>query len=80
MCGNCGSNTWELQLKYGTDGTTTLVIICGNKECVKAKRKLLQASEDSIIIWEELDITGQGYDLEEDLYNYDDESDPSQMN
>lgn len=62
-CGDCGSNTWTLNVGHRSDGKTFLIVSCGNKKCVDKKRKELHASPDAQLVWDEFDITGQGHDI-----------------
>jgi hypothetical protein len=67
-CGDCGSEDWTLKIGRRSDGKVFLIITCGNPACVEKKRLALGASEDALIIWDELDITDSHYGNEEDDY------------
>ena len=64
-CGDCGSEEWHLAIVHHKDGRTLLSFKCANEECVEKKKQLVDAGEDDLICWDELDITGQGYDPED---------------
>jgi len=65
MCGDCGNNAWELRVGHASDGRTLLVVSCANQDCVNEKRTTEGAAPDELMIWDELDITGQGHDPED---------------
>lgn len=71
-CGNCHGNTWELSVAHSDTGKTYLVISCANKDCVKKRREELDVDEndtDALVIWDQFDISGQGYDKQEEEDN-----------
>jgi len=76
-CGSCGGNNWSLRLGHRTDGKTILLVTCANPQCVQELIEATGATSNSLVVWEEFDITGQGYDaqdLKEELL------DPSEVN
>lgn len=62
VCENCEGTDFKVYIATQRDGRTQLLMVCSNKECVKERRKQIEAPEDSLIVWNEFDITGQGYD------------------
>jgi hypothetical protein len=64
-CGDCRGNLWHLAIGHRSDGVTQLIIVCADPECVARKREELGVPEDEMIVWNELNITGQGYDAED---------------
>lgn len=61
-CGDCGCDVWKISIVHHADGRTLMSFCCANEECVERKRQLVGAGEDDVICWDEIDITGQGYD------------------
>ena len=62
LCGNCGSSHWIIKIGHRSDGKTFLETICANPECTAQRRQELGVEADALIVWDELDITGQGHD------------------
>ena len=63
VCGDCKSTSWHLYICHRDDGQTLLFITCANPECLDAKRIQLGLSSVDMPMWDEFNITGQGYDL-----------------
>ena len=62
-CADCGGIEMNVFIGHSGDGNNTyLIISCGNKDCVEFKRQEVGAGDEAIIVLDELDITGQGYD------------------
>lgn len=64
-CGDCGKDKWKLSVIHHSDGRTLLSFCCADEQCVETKRRLIGADEADMICWDELDITGQGYDRDD---------------
>ena len=62
LCGECGGNTWNLKIGHCDDGRTYLYVMCANKDCQSSLRTIHGVDDDVPLIWDELDITGQGHD------------------
>lgn len=64
LCAHCSDNNWELIIVNHPSNKTSLVIKCSNPDCCDKLKENL--TDEDMILWEEFDITGQGYDnLEE---------------
>lgn len=67
-CATCKDSKWKLFLRSDKKNKRTyLVLICSNDKCVETRKKQLGAEPDDAVIWEEFDISGQGYDYFEEL-------------
>jgi len=62
-CGDCNGDTWKLFVSH-EDGKTFLTIICADEDCVDNRTESLDPGSTEAIVWDHLDITGQGYDLD----------------
>jgi hypothetical protein len=66
LCGDCGSEEWHLVIERLGDGETHLLTMCANEQCRQDKLKSLNGNEGDVVIWDDFDITNQGYDDYED--------------
>lgn len=60
-CAGCHGDTWKLKIAHSTDGSTSLVVSCADEKCLADRRREEGAEEDSIIIWDEFDISDSSY-------------------
>jgi hypothetical protein len=68
-CSDCGGTEWELLIERLTNGRTHLLTVCSNKQCIQSKKLKLGLpldDESQLVVWDEFDITGCGYDEEDD--------------
>lgn len=65
LCGDCGGRNWTLRIGHRSDNKTFLLICCADPICVEKKRKEVDAETTDHVIWDELDITGMGYDIQD---------------
>jgi len=63
FCSSCKGNKWRIIL-VSEDNKVKLLISCSNPECVNGKLEDLDVDGYSspFVVWDEFDITGQGYD------------------
>jgi hypothetical protein len=63
QCADCKQDIFILKVAKNEDNTISLLVSCGNQECIEKKRLVLNASSDDLIICEEFDITGHYEDF-----------------
>lgn len=72
-CMHCGKSNWNISIgHYEHEKKTTLILECSNSSCIEARRKELNLTDEdknTLIIWGEYDITGQGCDPEDIIYS-----------
>ena len=79
-CSHCNKNNWEVLIGHRSDGKTFLIVNCCDSSCHEKRREELKALPDESIIWEEFDITGQGYDENDILSGITYEDDDNRLN
>jgi hypothetical protein len=63
FCAECNGEDWNLKIGHHQDGRTFLYVMCASPECQKAQRIKYNIDNDDLpLVWDELDITGQGHD------------------
>ena len=65
LCAHCDENSWKLFIGHKSNGETVLIVHCSNEKCHELRKSQLGVDNNEEIIWEEFDITDQGYDLED---------------
>ena len=65
FCAECNGEDWNLKIGHCEDGRTFLYVMCGNEKCQAAQQVKYGTDESTPLIWDSLDITGQGHDPED---------------
>ncbi len=68
LCQSCGKNDWVLRLGYSDDGKTLLMVNCADPACTEKLRQEHGGQPTDLFLWDQLDISGQGHDLDDTLF------------
>jgi len=56
-CGHCKQSSWKIYIGYRDDNEVFLVVSCANLECQKTQHKEIGKALDSLLIYDEFNIT-----------------------
>jgi hypothetical protein len=58
-CGHCHQSEWKIYVGYRDDGETFLITSCANTLCQVVRREELGKSLDSLLVYDQFNITSE---------------------